>query len=114
MKVKFVVCALAAAMTVAMPVDSAQAGDRHGRDLALGLLLGAAAVGTTAAIMSAPSGPVYAAPPPVYYAPPPPVYYAPPPPVGYYAAPPPVYYAPPPPPVVYYAPPPPRYYYRGY
>ncbi|SEH44828.1 hypothetical protein [Magnetospirillum fulvum] len=112
MKVKLVVCALAAAMAVAAPLESAQARDRHGNDLTLGLLLGAAAVGTTAAIMSAPSSEVYAAPPPVYYAPPP-VYYAPPPPV-YYAPPPPVYYAPPPPPVVYYAPPPRHYYYRGY
>jgi len=113
MKVKFIVCALAAAMTVATPIESAVAGDRHGRDLALGLLLGAAAVGTTAAIMSGPSERTYyAPPPPVVYAPPPPVVYAPPPQVVY--APPPVMYAPPPP--VYYAPPPPPryYYYRGY
>jgi len=108
MKVKFAACALAVAMTVAAPIGSAQAHERHGDDLALGLLLGAAAIGTTAAIMSSPSTEVYSAPPPVIYAPPPPVYYAPPP-VVY--APPPVYYAPPPP--VYYAPPP-RYYYRGY
>lgn len=110
MKVKLGVCALAAAIAVAAPLDPAQARDRHGNDLAIGLLLGAAAVGTTAAILSAPSTEVYAAPPPVYYAPPPPVVYAPPP--VYYAPPPPVYYAPPP--VVYYAPPPRHYYYRGY
>jgi len=99
--------ALVAALAM-IPVGSASAHDPY-RGVGLGLL-GAAVIGTTAAVLL--SGPRAAPPPEVVYTAPPPVYYAAPPPAVYYAAPPPVVYAPPPP-VVYGAPSyPAPYYYR--
>lgn len=102
---KIVAGCLVAAMLAATPLSSAEARDGHqGEAIGLGLL-GAAVVGTVAAMTAgqqpAPvvvqEQPVYMAPayapPPAYYAPPP-VYYAPPPAAVYYAPPPAVYYAP--------------------
>ncbi|WP_146002574.1 hypothetical protein [Telmatospirillum siberiense] len=89
---------VATAMLVAVPYVPAQAHD-HGRGDAIGLgLLGAAVIGSVAALAasSAPPpqqvyvAPAYAPPPQVVYAPPPTVVYAQP----YYAQPRAVYYAP--------------------
>jgi hypothetical protein len=85
-----IAAAVAGALLLTAPSAPAAAHERgwHG---GWGLpLLGAAVVGTTAAVLAAPFAPGYYAPPPrVYYAAPP-VYYAPAP--AYYGAPPPVYY----------------------
>jgi hypothetical protein len=92
---------MAAAMLAAVPLSPAEAnGGRQAEAIGLGLL-GAAVVGSVAAMAAGvpppqvvvPAQPVYAAPvyapPPVYYAPAPVVYAQP-----YYARPPVVYYAP--------------------
>jgi hypothetical protein len=94
---KAAACVLAAVALAAVPTGSASAHYyRHGGGIFWGIgALGAAVVGTAAAIATAPfvalaPRPYYGAPP-AYYAPPP-AYY--PPPQAYYA-PPPAYYAPP-------------------
>jgi hypothetical protein len=93
---------VAVTLLASIPLSSAQAnGGRQANAFALGVL-GAAVVGTVAAMANQPAPvvvqaqPVYV-PPPVVYAPPP-VYVAP---APVYVAPAPVYYAAPPP-VVYY------------
>ncbi len=95
---KAAACAVAAVALTMAPLSSASAHYyRHGYGPLFGIgVLGAAVVGTAAAIATAPfallgARPYYAAPP-AYYAPPPAYYYGPP--RGYYA-PPPAYYRPP-------------------
>lgn len=94
MQGKTIAGVVAAVMLAAVPYVPAEAHD-HGRGDAIGLgLLGAAVVGSVAALAAASApppqpvyvAPAYAPPPTVVYAPPPPVVYAPPPTV-YYAAP---------------------------
>lgn len=97
---KTILAATAGAMLVAAPLSQASAHDHFRAGLGLGLL-GAAVVGTTAAILSAPAAAF--APPPVYAAP----AYAVPAYAPVYAYPAPVVMARP----AYYAP---GYYYRRY
>lgn len=84
---------VAALAMVAVAPQAEAHGDRGASALGWGLL-GAAVVGTAAALASPPATVVVPAQPVYAYAPPPAVVYAPPPAVVYAPPPPPVYYAP--------------------